>query len=71
MVKQDKTISTFTILSILGILTLFLLIGWEIWHNLWSGALIFIITIFTILGMLLFAFCSIGIIISQLEGEDY
>jgi len=70
MVEQDKLIGTFISLTTLGFFVLSLLIGLEVWNNIWSGLLLFFSVIFYLMGGLVFLTLCISALLGHIQEDD-
>ena len=72
MVKYDTIISVFITLIFSAFFTLSILIGLEVWNTIWSGIILFFVTLFTIIGGFMFLMlCIMALMARTLGGEDY
>jgi len=71
MVKEDTIIGTFISLTTLGFFILSLLVGLEVWNNIWSGIILFFSVIFYLMGALLFLVLCISAFLGNIDEGDY
>jgi len=71
MVKEDTIIGTFISLTTLGFFILSLLVGLEVWNNIWSGIILFFSVIFYLMGALLFLVLCISAFLGSIDEGDY